>query len=223
LGVCCLELPANSWLREFSLAKELRHRQGVFFTVWWSCCHGGKRSKCSALLHNCPALQPARHQSYYPGHEGLLEYRVLELPGEGLSFGTAEEAGYPAGFCHVYAEVVAASLRIWMQSELPRVPSYSLEWLQTALAQSTARLRDAGVQVKVVSRLIAMLNGIVLGDGYSIFSAWLVWLFSRSLKCACKRRKSWRAPNRRFLTLPLHGTGPLCRHTRGRPSTASTS
>ena len=44
-GFCAVEHPRNSWLWKFPLAQWLQELPGVYFTVWWNCCHGGDSSR----------------------------------------------------------------------------------------------------------------------------------------------------------------------------------
>ena len=162
-GFCVIEHPRNSWLWKFPLAQWLQELPGVFFTVWWNCCHGGDRVKASALLHNCPLLHEALHQPECAGHADKLDYQVKRLPDGTLEFDTALEAEYPFGFCLVYAQVVRRALGAWHKAELPAELSVRSMWVQEALGNSTKRLQRDQVQLQVAPQVLRMLRGMEQG------------------------------------------------------------
>ena len=162
-GFCVVEHPRNSWLWKFPLARWLQELPGVYFTVWWNCCHGGDRIKASALLHNCPLLHERLHRPECTGHTDKLDYQVKRGADGTLEFDTAREAEYPFGFCQAYAQVVRASLSAWHKAELPAELSARPAWVQEALDSSTKRLQRSEVQLQVAPQVLRMLRGMVQG------------------------------------------------------------
>ena len=49
-GFAVAEHPWRSWGWRFPLAISLLNTWGVFFTVVWNCCHGGKRKICDSII-----------------------------------------------------------------------------------------------------------------------------------------------------------------------------
>jgi len=96
---------------EFPGAIDLNNSNGTFFTVFWNCCFGGERQKCTAFLHNCPHLHRALHKPTCGGHDFLKPFEVHELEDGGLSFDTEKEAEYPFKLCEVYASATVAFLK----------------------------------------------------------------------------------------------------------------
>ena len=162
-GFCVIEHPQNSWLWSFPLARWLLALPGVYFTVWWNCCHGGDRVKASALLHNCRELHMALHQEECPGHTDKLDYKVRRLADGSLEFDTAQEAEYPFGFCQAYAQVVREALSAWHKAELPAEVSARSTWVADALANSTKRLQRSEVQLHVAPQVLRMLRAMEKG------------------------------------------------------------
>jgi hypothetical protein len=162
-GFCVIEHPKNSWLWRFPLARWLQTLPGVYFTVWWNCCHGGDRVKGSALLHNCRELHEWLHCPVCKGHTDKLDYKVTRNDDGTLEFDTAREAEYPFGFCQAYAEVVLHALSTWNKAELPAELSVRSMWVHKSLDNSTKRLRRDEVQLQVAPQVLRMLQDMKQG------------------------------------------------------------
>ena len=108
VGVAVIEHPVRSFGWKFPGAIDLQNSNGTFFTVFWNCCFGGERQKCTAFLHNCPHLHRALHKPTCGGHDFLKPFEVHELEDGGLSFDTEKEAEYPFKLCEVYASATVA-------------------------------------------------------------------------------------------------------------------
>ena len=176
LGFAVIEHPFRSLGWWFPQAVKLAWMPGVFFTVVWACCHGGKRRKGIGLLHNCPRLHQTFHQPWCPGCPGLLGYGVRETPQGQLLFDTEEEAEYPFPFCRRYAKVVAAALGELEGKSIPAAPAARDEWILQWLARSTPRLAKPEVIAVVAPRVLEVLRTMVAGDE----EAHLRWLLRRT-------------------------------------------
>jgi len=163
-GFASIEHPVNSWGWLFPQAVVLKGLDGVFFTIVYHCCHGGRRYKGSGILHNCPALHVALHQEEpCPGHEWLLPFSVEKGPGEGLVFDTKEEAEYPVGLCEAYAAAMAHALDVLESRSLPAEISLRPTWVCQELSSATKRLALQGTSAAVADALCRMLAGMEPG------------------------------------------------------------
>lgn len=124
--LCCklgvpafIENPKGSRMWEVPCIEVLFSLDGVAFTVFDSCMHGGSRDKGTGLLHNCPELVALSAKC-----DGSHTHKKW---GVGRSFGrfkfdTAEEAEYPLLLCQRIARLFAqAAIRNgWHVSTEPR-------------------------------------------------------------------------------------------------------
>ena len=165
-GFGCLEHPLNSLGWWFPIAVQLLRTKGIFFTVIWNCCHGGRRKKGTGLMHNMPLLHAALHSPQclgYHDHE-LLEYGVKETADGSLLFDTEEEAEYPFSLCLAYAKAVKATIREWSLMSIP--PSFSLRarWMEDMLLNhATKLLSKQEVTDDIMPTLVDLLQGMEPG------------------------------------------------------------
>ena len=162
-GFCAVAHPRSSWLWKFPFAQWLQELPGVYFTVWWSCCHGGDRVKASALLHNCPPPHEILHQPECTGHTDKVDFQVRRNFDGTLEFDAAREAEYPFGFCQAYAQVVRRALSAWHKAELSAELSARSAWFHEALDSSTKRFQRGEVQLHVAPQVLRVLRGMVQG------------------------------------------------------------
>ena len=95
VGVAVIGHPVRSFGWKFPEAIELSNLNGTFFSVFWNCCFGGERQKCTAFLHKYSHLHRALHKATCGGHDFLKPFEVHELEDGGLSFDIEKEAEYP--------------------------------------------------------------------------------------------------------------------------------
>ena len=161
-GFAVVEHPINSWGWQFPLALLLLRTFGVFFTIVWNCCHGGRRKKGTGLLHNCPQLHARLHSDYCPGHRPgeLLDYLVTTGPMGNLVFDTEEEAEYPFPLCLGYSQAVQEALKEWSGTTIPAGLSDQSTWMLDMLSHATKRLSDekvAEVVWPILKNLVATM------------------------------------------------------------------
>ena len=137
-----LEHPKNSWLWEFSLAREAES-VGFERAIGSHCCFGGRRVKWYAFAASAEEIR-SRLNRDCPGHEGLLGYEVEELPDGRLHYATEEEAEYPWSLCLAYARGLRAQADKEKVFEKVRLQAREL-WYQQQLEASTARLAGSGI------------------------------------------------------------------------------
>lgn len=163
-GFAAAEHPLNSLGWHFPLAKQLLATIGIFFTIVWNCCNGGKRKKGTGILHNCPQLHHALHSEYCAGHAPgeLLDYTVGRDSSGSLVFDTESEAEYPWGLCLAYAQSVQAALKEWQATTLPATLSDQNEWLLNSLrygaTKRLAKYQVSDVVAPILMRLIESMQ-----------------------------------------------------------------
>ena len=169
-GFAVLEHPVNSLGFYFPLAVKLLLTKGVFFTIVWNCCHGGRRRKGSGLLHNIPQLHAALHSEECAGHEDgeLLPYEVNVNEDGTLLFDTESEAEYPFGLCQAYAQAVKSAVKEWSLQSIPVTLSLRSEWLEnTLLHHATKLLAKQSITSEVMPSLVSLLESMVPGKELS--------------------------------------------------------
>eukprot|EP00438_Fugacium_kawagutii_P019189 Skav219378 [mRNA] locus=scaffold76:715800:719114:- [translate_table: standard] len=135
--IVSVEHPKNSWMWEFTLAKELLE-MGFIRSHGSHCCFGGPREKWFEFRHNCESLRPWLEKEC-PGHEGLLPYTVVEDEDGQLIYDTAQETEYPWLLCKAYAHGLKDELE-WDKTLGDFYDEARLRWLMDELALSTERL-----------------------------------------------------------------------------------
>ena len=165
-GFAVLEHPRRSWGWLFSLALSLLRTKGIFFTVVWNCCHGGRRKKAAGLLYNIPHLHHALHAEDCQGHQDgeLLSFQVHEDANGSLHFDTEEEAEYPFNFCWVYAGAIKAAVREWSLMSIPVTLSIRSQWVENMLLHcATKLLARQSITDEIMPTLFNLLNSMVPG------------------------------------------------------------
>lgn len=147
-----VEHPYNSWLWEFTLAKEMEALPGMEYSVGSCCCFGGRREKWFAFLSDLPTL-PEFLSRDCPGHQGLLGYEVTQRPDGTLVYPTEEEAEYPWELCQAYALALRKQVDLDGTFEKMVVAERELFYLEE-LRQSTTRLSSSPV-LEAVAALLA--------------------------------------------------------------------
>ena len=111
---CFIENPGNSRMWEVPCIAKLFELEGVMFTKFHACMHGGDRDKLTALLHNVPELERLgiRCDKSHP-HRA---WSVSRAVGGGWKFDTSAEAEYPMILCSRMAKIFAevAQKRGWV-------------------------------------------------------------------------------------------------------------
>ena len=165
-GFAVVEHPLNSLGWWFPLALRLFKTRGIFFTIIWNCCFGGKRQKGTGLLHNIPHLHAALHSPQCQGQHAfeLLDYRVAENSDGSLRFDTEEEAEYPFEFCLAYAKSIKAAIREWSLLSIPPSLSLRSKWVEDMLLNNATKLlARKDIADDVMPTLIDLLNGMEPG------------------------------------------------------------
>ena len=169
-GFAAVEHPLNSLGWHFPLAKQLLATLGVFFTIVWNCCLGGRRKKGTGILHNCPQLHHALHAEYCPGHPPgeLLDYTVNWDTSGALVFDTESEAEYPFRLCVAYAQAVQAAVKEWQSIALPATLSDQADWLVNSFRHgATKRLAEHQVSDVVTPILMRLVNSMKPGKEFT--------------------------------------------------------
>ena len=152
-----LEHPARSWMWEFTLAKELSSLPGVWVTVFWSCCQGGRFKNLIKLVHNMRSLHERLHQPECGGHTGLLRADPADRTGDTLSNWGEEESEYPAGMVATYARAVLETFR--KEAAPPR-----LTGPRAQLLRSASRLEDPVLQRPIIKKVVDLLLTMSEGE-----------------------------------------------------------
>ena len=163
-GVAVIEHPVRSFGWNFPEALELFNSNGTFFTVFWNCCFGGERQKCTAFLHNCPQLHQALHKPTCGGHDYLKPFEVHELEDGRLSFDTEKEAEYPFKLCEVYARATTAYFKDIKGDIIPAAPSCRAGWVLNKLLLSTKHLTKSDILDVVLPELTNLINSLSKGN-----------------------------------------------------------
>ena len=87
-----IENPKGSRMWEVPCMASLFHLDGVTFTIFDSCMHGGSRDKGTGLLHNCSELKSLAAKC--DGNHTHKKWGVGKVFGR-FKFDTSEEAEYP--------------------------------------------------------------------------------------------------------------------------------
>ena len=144
------EHPLNSWMWEFTVAKNLL-TNGYQRSVGSFCCFGGAREKWYEFRNNIPALHQYLNRAC-PGHEGLLPYRVIEDDDGYLVYDTAQEEEYPWQLCRAYAKGLKEQLL--QDGHFAQVfHRQRVQWYAAELAGSTDRLAVAEVNAHAAEEL----------------------------------------------------------------------
>lgn len=99
-----IENPATSRMWDIPFIQELMELEGVFFTKFHSCMHGGDRDKLTGILHNCPQLLALELRcDKQHRHKPWAVSKTLT----GWQFDTASEAEYPLVLCSRMARAFA--------------------------------------------------------------------------------------------------------------------